>query len=253
MKTLVLLTMIGAMLMTGVAYSQTPTFESGSSLPQRRGPFDGPAVIGETFWLAPIPSAPRRVGFAKDVSLRPFVDDDKMLYPTSDVKFQVIELIPSSIATKFQQWYRVEFADGSSAFIRRSDFDGRISKLTPESITRSNLLVAKIDLPNDTSSYHIEHFFRMDPALLRTAMARAEADEAAVVEARRKEVIARQARGGVAAGMTRAQVLASSWGRPSSVNKTIRSNGNVHEQWVYGGANYLYFDNGVLTTIQTSE
>ena len=39
------------------------------------------------------------------------------------------------------------------------------------------------------------------------------------------------------------------WGNPKDINKTIGSYG-VHEQWVYGGDNYLYFENGILTTIQ---
>lgn len=43
-----------------------------------------------------------------------------------------------------------------------------------------------------------------------------------------------------------------SWGRPANVNRTITAN-MVREQWVYGAAGnrrYLYFRNGVLTTIQ---
>jgi len=45
--------------------------------------------------------------------------------------------------------------------------------------------------------------------------------------------------------MSQEDVLASSWGKPQSVNKTATRFG-VHEQWVYG----LYFDNGKLTKIQ---
>jgi len=40
-----------------------------------------------------------------------------------------------------------------------------------------------------------------------------------------------------------------SWGSPSDINKTIGSFG-VHEQWVYGLGSYVYFENGVITTIQ---
>ena len=40
-----------------------------------------------------------------------------------------------------------------------------------------------------------------------------------------------------------------SWGRPQSINKSTGVWG-VHEQWVYGDGNYLYFENGVLTSIQ---
>jgi hypothetical protein len=55
---------------------------------------------------------------------------------------------------------------------------------------------------------------------------------------------------GVNVGMTEEQVLGSNWGRPMSRNTTITALGR-HEQWVYGGNNYLYFENGVLTSIQT--
>jgi len=54
---------------------------------------------------------------------------------------------------------------------------------------------------------------------------------------------------GVRIGMTKQDVLGSNWGKPNHINKTTRSYG-VHEQWVYSGNNYLYFEDGILTTIQ---
>ena len=53
---------------------------------------------------------------------------------------------------------------------------------------------------------------------------------------------------GVSIGMTKQEVLESSWGKPQSINSTHTAAG-THEQWVYSGG-YLYFDNGVLTAIQ---
>lgn len=50
-------------------------------------------------------------------------------------------------------------------------------------------------------------------------------------------------------GMTREEVLTEGWGRPKEINKTTTGN-YVSEQWVYKNYNYLYFDNGILTTIQ---
>jgi hypothetical protein len=56
-------------------------------------------------------------------------------------------------------------------------------------------------------------------------------------------------RGGVRVGMTKAEVLASCWGKPKSINSTTTARG-TSQQWVYGRS-YLYFDeNGLLTTIQ---
>ena len=80
-------------------------------------------------------------------------------------------------------------------------------------------------------------------AQLEQSMARDE-------ERERKAVAARKRSEGVHIGMSQEDVLASSWGRPQGVNKTIYSFG-VREQWVYGGSNYLYFDDGVLKSIQT--
>lgn len=53
--------------------------------------------------------------------------------------------------------------------------------------------------------------------------------------------------------MTAREVLdKTNWGHPEYVNKTV-SNSGTREQWVYGNGEYLYFTNGRLTAIQTSE
>jgi hypothetical protein len=70
----------------------------------------------------------------------------------------------------------------------------------------------------------------------------------AVAQERAAEAAAKRKRG-VTIGMTADEVLASSWGKPESVNKTTNSYG-TREQWVYGGRNYLYFEDGKLTSIQ---
>lgn len=52
-------------------------------------------------------------------------------------------------------------------------------------------------------------------------------------------------------GMTKEDVIAS-WGRPSDINRTVRSSG-VREQWVYrrksGNTQYVYIRNGKVTSI----
>lgn len=50
-------------------------------------------------------------------------------------------------------------------------------------------------------------------------------------------------------GMTAAEVIQSSWGRPDYVNRTTTAYG-VREQWVYGQRSYLYFQDGILDAIQ---
>jgi len=49
-------------------------------------------------------------------------------------------------------------------------------------------------------------------------------------------------------GMTKEMAL-ESWGKPEDINVTITNYGR-DEQWVYGSGQYLYFDDGILTTIQ---
>jgi hypothetical protein len=60
---------------------------------------------------------------------------------------------------------------------------------------------------------------------------------------------ARKKKEGVRIGMSREDALASTWGKPKSINTTTTTRG-TKEQWVYGGGSYLYFENGVLTTVQ---
>lgn len=57
-------------------------------------------------------------------------------------------------------------------------------------------------------------------------------------------------RGGVRIGMTAAQVEASCWGKPQRINRTITAAGE-RQQWVYGGYQYLYLVDGVVTAIQS--
>ena len=59
--------------------------------------------------------------------------------------------------------------------------------------------------------------------------------------------------GYVRLGMTAEQVLAA-WGQPRDRNRTTSSHG-TSEQWVYRsvnrpGAQYVYLENGVVTTLQ---
>jgi hypothetical protein len=52
-------------------------------------------------------------------------------------------------------------------------------------------------------------------------------------------------------GMTADQAI-SSWGKPQKRNKTVVQSG-THEQWVYPSDQYLYFENGTLTSLQQSQ
>lgn len=83
------------------------------------------------------------------------------------------------------------------------------------------------------------------------AVANRQRDAAAKARAaEEKAELAQRRRDGVQIGMSAERVLQSSWGKPERVNRTVRAN-SVREQWVYPGRhNYLYFENGILTSIQ---
>ncbi|MGE7999868.1 hypothetical protein ACQKOF_14545 [Lysinibacillus sp. NPDC093190] len=50
-------------------------------------------------------------------------------------------------------------------------------------------------------------------------------------------------------GMTKEEVEASLWGQPETINRTVTEY-SIHEQWVYGQGQYLYFTDGILTSFQ---
>lgn len=50
-------------------------------------------------------------------------------------------------------------------------------------------------------------------------------------------------------GMTKEEVARSTWGKPKDIHTTTSQYG-TDEQWVYNLNKYIYFENGVVTTIQ---
>jgi len=87
-----------------------------------------------------------------------------------------------------------------------------------------------------------EYSEKMLKDLTPETIAKAEAQKEAADKAKAKSE-------GVRLGMTQQDVLDSSWGKPNDINRTIGGYG-THEQWCYGGNNYLYFEDGILTDIQ---
>jgi hypothetical protein len=84
--------------------------------------------------------------------------------------------------------------------------------------------------------------------LKRDAMIALQKKRVEASEKQRKIELAQKKKRGVSIGMSQTDVLLSSWGKPRKINTTTTSNASS-EQWVYEGG-YLYFTDGVLTTIQ---
>lgn len=71
----------------------------------------------------------------------------------------------------------------------------------------------------------------------------------AEAKARAEAEIDRQKTLEPAIGMTQREVRNSKWGSPDDINTTITKYG-THEQWVYSGGRYVYFDDGIVSSIQ---
>lgn len=227
--------------------TQTPSlFQTGSEIDVMECEYKDP-LIGQQLWFVPDTKKLTclRIGFAKS----PDYDGIKtknLCYPTDTVTMKVIKKAPGKgWPERRNNYYRLKLKDGSILFIKERT-------LKKDFFFRTGSDIECLD-----------KFFKEDPVLIKKKIAKLEAAEKkrraeleAIKEKRRKKREAQrkeiEARGGVLVGMTKAQVLSSSWGKPIEVNTTIMK-GVVSEQWVYPGHNYLYFDNDRLTAIQTSK
>lgn len=130
---------------------------------------------------------------------------------------------------------------------------------------------AAVELPPDPSGKYARCAGNTEPVKCRAmvdAMAaetpEAKAERVAKLESDRKssaaQVLAQpvspqhandqnQVRRAPIIGMARWAARESTWGKPESINTTTTQSGTL-EQWVYSNGNYLYFKDGVLTTIQ---
>lgn len=107
-----------------------------------------------------------------------------------------------------------------------------------------------------TKAYQVanEYYDVDDPELQRMLKLADDKSSAETAAAAKRDAAAKQRetkRQGVLIGMTKEQVLASSWGRPQRVNTTGLP-GSTREQWVYGNGQYLYFHDDILVSWQTS-
>lgn len=118
-----------------------------------------------------------------------------------------------------------------------------------EEIAKKSFVIKKeftvdntFDSRDDFLTFHDNYIKEMEEKEKAEEEKRKE-EERADKERRKKE--------GVSIGMTQEEVLMSSWGKPDKINRTTNSYG-VSEQWVYRYrvSGYLYFDDGILTSIQ---
>ena len=181
--------------------------------------------VGKEYWIKANPNAIRKQKFKTTLDL--YRSRESEFYVTTDLKFTVVAWELGAIKTPH---LKVKFEDGKEAYLEVMFWE------TEKDVVE--------DLFNGSDYYDfIEYFFNGKPDEIIASWKNKKATLKAKADAEYK------AKGGVKIGMTKDAVLKSNWGKPSSVNKTTNAN-TVSEQWVYSGRNYLYFTNGILTSIQ---
>lgn len=118
-------------------------------------------------------------------------------------------------------------------------------KQTSDALVKQGDPVRAMALLSDCSTVTVDPPNR---ALLNAALKTAKLQDEANIRRGIAAEKARKKREGVSISMSQEDVIASSWGKPRKINRTTRAN-SVREQWVYDGG-YLYFVDGILTTIQ---
>lgn len=141
-----------------------------------------------------------------------------------------------SVDEAFGEWafiyFHIHSPSGWEGYISEEDLKGR----------RTAAEVAELNRQEDERDRHKQE-------TLKAAIAVNDRWNSEVRASARKAAAARAKLPGARIGMTQAQVLASSWGSPDDINRTITAYG-TREQWVYRYGSCLYFDDGVLTAIQ---
>jgi len=145
-----------------------------------------------------------------------------------------------AVDAKFEAEYQAKIAADSAK--RAQDFAANrktiIAKV--QALSRAGKWEDAYQAAND--------YFDVDDAELQKLKTIADDKRSAVAVAQAR---AAAKKSGVSVGMTKEQVVGSSWGRPEKINTTSTATRN-REQWVYGSGNYLYFEHDTLVSIQTS-
>lgn len=226
------------------------------------------ALVGKTFWYRPGRGYTRHpIYLDAKADRHNVVRYDQEIFPKTLAKFEILDLfVLGKVKTEVmdEYTYRLKLEDGTLAFMPAHAL-GIFTGVPRRAVSDRTEQVNELKMARQSQdSLSLEtHVFTEDPRLIverddRLQREQREAEERqrlAAQDKREKEERARVAaaktqakKGGVRIGMTQRQVLASSWGKPDDINRTITAAGTT-EQWVYGGA-YLYFENGILATIQ---
>lgn len=180
-------------------------------------------LLGKTFWFEPNANAILKLEFLEAIPQHneSVLSATRKFRPTGVATFKVTRILSQKSPYGFgdEHFIEVEFGGGKMGYVK----------------TLLGMIPSGFNIYEDRLPYDFEEFvYEEEPGVIRARVAAAKK--------------AWEARGGVRIGMTKARVLKSNWGKPDHINRTVTRHGE-REQWVYGDQ-YLYFENGVLTTIQ---
>ena len=233
------------------------------------------AVIGKEFWLKPGDAEQLirnhriylRADVGRDRELRSYgmVIYSNEIFPKQTLKFEIVDCLSlgNNVYGKAEPTYQIRLEDGTLAYMSATNlghYTGRPRRWAVDfdNVNEPAMIATTLRTTKQT------HVYADDPVRLLAAVEERERELAAVEQRKtlaiqaeeqkvRRLALARASanarKGGVRIGMSQKQVLASSWGKPEHVNRTISVTG-ITEQWVYSSKSYLYFQDGLLTTIQ---
>ena len=186
-----------------------------------------------------------------------FKDDDenKDLYKDAKKKYaSIIEKANTELLNKVKKYISIKDYKGGYDFLIAHEEEIRdvCNAVLFEKYAKEEYKL-NINIPLDKNGYC--ELYNKEMLIYKKINEEKEAEEAkkakeeAEREAKEKE---RRKQQGVKIGMSKQEVLDSNWGKPIKKNITTTIYG-TREQWVYENYNYLYFENGKLTSIQTNE
>lgn len=205
--------------------------------------------LGKIFWYLPNPAANSRIRFYERLPASSHSADPNIIFtPLTTTSFVVTGVVMApplvySIGTD-EYLLEIKFLDEKVGYVNVVGCCG----------LSQNLYKGRRDVNNEYVSTE-----SVDNILLRESVEQERDDRESVkkqqeiaLEKKREEHARRaeMAKPYPRIGMTKEQVIKrTNWGAPNDINRTITA-GGIREQWVFGIGRYLYFANGILTTIQ---
>jgi hypothetical protein len=160
----------------------------------------------------------------------------KLFGPRDSERFTIEAVNDPQPDSRSDAWYRVRFDSGKTGYL---DADTLRRYIFVE-------MRHQVVTPPESANQIYELFFIERPEVVLSRIRQRTTEHQA--EAARRD-LERFDRGGIRVGMTKQQVLNSTWGQPDRIHTRVLG-GRLQEQWIYGTSN-LFFEDGILAAVQT--